>query len=231
MKGEWKMKMGVIGTGIVGRSHAAWLAGLGHDVVIGTNDVKKTLAKKGKDSMGNPPLSEWLKSNPDVKLATFPDAARHGEIVFEALKGEIALSVLKGLGNLLDGKILVDIANPLDFSRGMPPTLTVCNTDSLAEQIQGSMPKAKVVKAFNTMTASLQVNPGQLAGGDHHLFLSGNDPSAKKEVADIARSYGWKEIIDLGDITTARGTEMMMPFWLRLWSALGTPMMNYKIVK
>lgn len=112
----------------------------------------------------------------------------------------------------------------------MPPSLFVSNTDSLGEQVQKVLPNTKVVKTFNTMNAMLQVNPQQLADGDHHIFVSGNDAEAKNTVTELLKSYGWKHIIDLGDITTARGTEMMMPVWLRLWGSLKTPMFNYKIV-
>lgn len=225
------MKIGILGTGIVGRAHAEKLATLGHEVMLGTQDTEKTLAGTEKDAMGNPPFSEWHKQNSRVILATLSEAATHGDIVYNALKGEIARSVLEGLQKSLNQKILVDIANPLDFSQGMPPTLSVCNTDSLGEQIQKALPMVKVVKIFNTTNAFLQVNPEQLAGGDHHLFMSGNDTEAKMKVSEIAKSYGWKHIIDLGDITTARGTEMLLPIWLRLWGALKTPMFNFKIVQ
>ncbi|QQR78507.1 MAG: NAD(P)-binding domain-containing protein [Candidatus Moraniibacteriota bacterium] len=225
------MKIGILGTGVVGRSHAEKLAGLGHEVMLGTQDVEKTLASTEKDAMGNPPFSEWHKEHPDIALGTLSEAATHGEIVYDALKGEIALPAISSLKAELSGKILIDIANPLDFSHGMPPSLSICNTDSLGEQIQKALPEVKVVKTFNTTNAHLQVNPTQLADGDHHLFLSGNDAQAKTKVTEIAKSYGWKHIIDLGDITTARGTEMLLPLWLRLWGALETPMFNFKIVK
>ena len=154
-----------------------------------------------------------------------------GEVVFDALRGQAALSVVKGLALQLDGKILVDIANPLDFSHGMPPSLSVCNTDRLGEQIQRALPQVRVVKIFNTVSAVLQVEPGQLAGGNHDIFMCGNDPAAKEQAAKIARSYGWKTVIDLGDITSARGMEMIMPIWLRLWGVLGTPAFNFRIIR
>jgi len=114
----------------------------------------------------------------------------------------------------------------------MPPVLSVCNTDSLGEQIQHAFPEVKVVKTLNTVTASLMVNPGQLANGEHHIFLSGNDPAAKAQVAEwLATWFGWKHVLDLGDITTARGTEMYLPIWLRLWGALGTGIFNVRVIK
>lgn len=225
------MKVSVLGTGMVGRAHATKLLAMGHDVVIGTNDVTKTMAATKPDAMGNPPFSVWYKDHGKIRLATFADAAIHGEIVIEALHGEIAVEVLKKIESELADKILIDISNPLDFSKGMPPSLFVSNTDSLGEQVQNALPRVKVVKTFNTMTAPLQVNPTMLKDGDHHIFVSGNDSSAKMKVTNLLKSYGWKNIIDLGDITTARGTEMLMPFWLRLWGTLKTPMFNYKIVQ
>ena len=224
------MKIAVLGTGMVGRAHAAKLVELGHDVVVGTKDVAKTMAETKPDQMNNPPFSKWHKKHAQVKLKTFTDAVEDADMVLEALHGAAVVGVLKTLESGLANKVLIDIANPLDFSKGMPPSLFVSNTDSLAEQIQNALPKTKVVKTFNTMNAMLQVNPQMLASGDHHIFVSGNDADAKTKVNKLLTRYGWKHIIDLGDITTARGTEMMMPFWLRLWGSLKTPMFNYKIV-
>lgn len=225
------MQIAILGTGVVGRAHAARLVELGHEVAMGTQDIERTLAKTEKDAMGNAPFSEWQKEHGEVKLLTLREAAKYGEIVFEALKGEVVVSVLKTLAAELEGKIMVDIANPLDFSQGMPPLLSVCNTDSLGEQIQKVLSTTKVVKAFNTVNANLQVNPVQLANADHNLFICGNDADAKAKVTEIAKSYGWKNITDVGDITSARGTEMLLPIWLRLWGALETPTFNFKIVK
>jgi predicted dinucleotide-binding enzyme len=225
------MNVGILGTGVVGRAHAEKLSKLGHQVVLGTQSVEKTLASKEKDVMGSPPFSEWHKEHGTIKLMTFAEAAAYGEIIYDALRGDIALSVLTALKQQLTDKILVDIANPLDFSKGMPPSLFVCNTDSLGEQIQEALPNTHVVKTLNTTNAFLQVDPTQLANGDHHIFVSGNDDEAKAKVKEILKSYGWKNIIDLGEITTARGTEMLLPLWLRLWGALKNPMFNFKIVQ
>lgn len=125
----------------------------------------------------------------------------------------------------------MDISNPLDFSRGMPPSLIVCNTDSLGEQIQRDFPKAKVVKTLNTMTNMVMVNPDLVAKGDHDVFVSGNDAGAKARVTEILRSFGWKRVIDLGDITTARGVEMVLPIWVQLMGALKTPVFNFKVAQ
>ncbi len=227
------MKIGILGTGTVGQSHAAKLSGLGHDVIIGTRDVMKTLANRKPDAFGNPPFSDWMAKNQKVKLGTFSEAAAHGEIVINATKGEHSMDALKLAGEKnLKGKILIDISNPLDFSKGMPPSLLFCNTDSLGERIQHAFPAARVVKTMNTVNAMLQVAPALVAGGDHHIFVSGNDAGAKKGVMRLLREwYGWKNVIDLGDITTARGTEMLLPIWLRLWGALQTPMFNFKVMR
>ena len=132
----------------------------------------------------------------------------------------------------LNGKVLLDIANPLDASKGMPPSLSVSNTDSLGEQIQRTFPNLKVVKTLNTVTAFLMVNPGLVANADHTMFVCGNDVAAKAQVtAWLKEWFGWKDVLDLGDITSARGTEMYLPIWLRMWGALGTGMFNVKVVR
>lgn len=226
------MNIGVLGTGIVGQTIAGKLAELGHEVMIGTREVAQTMARTDPGPYGQPPFSAWLKQNPGARLGSYFEATRHGEVIINATNGTGSLDALRQAseGNLI-GKILIDIANPLDFSKGMPPSLTVSNTDSLGEQIQREFPQAKVVKTLNTLTASLMVNPGQLANGEHHIFLSGNDPAAKAQVAGwLGTWFGWKYILDLGDITTARGTEMYLPLWLRLWGALGTGMLNIRVV-
>jgi predicted dinucleotide-binding enzyme len=226
-----RMKIGVLGTGIVGRSHAARLTELGHDVIIGTRDVARSLGASNRDSMGNPPIREWLEQNPKVSIGSFSESANHGEVVIDAINGVHSLEALRSAGdNNLQGKVLMDISNPLDFSRGMPPSLTISNTDSLGEQIQRTFPRAKVVKTLNTVNAILQVDPRKLVEGDHHAFVSGNDADAKNSVVQMLKDYGWKDVIDLGDITTARGPEMLLPIWVRLFGLLNTPMFNFKIV-
>jgi len=227
------MRIGIIGTGMVGKALAAKLVEVGHDIMIGTRDVSQTLSSPNKDVAGNPAFGEWQKQNPKVKLGTFEQAAKHGEVIISATSGAASLEPLKLAGTAnLKGKILVDISNPLDFSKGMPPTLSVCNTDSLGEQIQRTFPDARVVKTLNTTNASMMVNPRQLAGGDHTLFVSGNDASAKAAVTGYLKEwFGWEDVIDMGDISTARGTEMLLPIWVRLYGVLKTPVFNFKIVR
>jgi predicted dinucleotide-binding enzyme len=114
----------------------------------------------------------------------------------------------------------------------MPPSLTVCNTDSLGEQIQRAFPAARVVKALNTVNAQVMVDPAGVGGGDHDLFVCGDDAEAKRQVTDwLGEWFGWRNVVDLGDISTARGTEMLLPLWVRLWAALGTPRFNLKVVR
>ena len=227
------MKIAVFGTGGVGQTLAAKLSEIGHDVMMGTRDVAAASARNEPGQYGQPSFSAWQQAHQGVKLGTFEEAARHGEMLFNATSGSGALNALRLAGEPnLNGKIMIDLTNPLDFSRGMPPSLSVCNTDSLGEQIQRVNEKVKVVKALNTVTAALMVNPGLVAGGDHTLFLCGNDADAKAQVATWLREwFGWRDILDLGDISSARGMEMYLPIWLRMWGALGTGMFNVKVVK
>ncbi|SDP66020.1 hypothetical protein SAMN04487914_12423 [Arthrobacter sp. ok909] len=226
------MKIAVLGTGMVGCTIAGALAGLGHDVVIGTRDPQATLARTEPDTMGTPPFAQWHAANSGVGVVPFADAAAGAELIVNATNGGGSLAALTaaGSGNLA-GKVIMDIANPLDFSRGMPPSLNPVNTDSLGEQIQRSFPKAHVVKTLNTMTASVMVDPARVAGGEHSVFVSGNDADAKAAVTEILKSFGHRDVIDLGDITSARGAEMILPIWLRIWGALGTGEFNFKIAR
>lgn len=227
------MKIGVLGTGVVGQTLAAKLVELGHDVVVGTRSVAETMAHAEPGPYGLPPFSAWLQQHPGARVETFAGAAQHGELVINATSGMGALRALQDAGaDSLAGKILLDISNPLDFSQGMPPTLSVVNTDSLGEQIQRAFPTANVVKTLNTVTAGLMVDPRRVGDGNHALFVSGNDAAAKAQVTQwLAEWFGWQHVIDLGDITTARGTEMYLPLWLQLMGALGTPMFNIQVVK
>jgi 8-hydroxy-5-deazaflavin:NADPH oxidoreductase len=229
---ETNVRFGILGTGVVGKTIAARLDGMGHEVMVGTRNPEETTSRAESDAYGNPPFSAWQEEHPEVKLATFSEAAAHGEMVVNATSGVVSLEALELAGeDNLNGKVLVDISNPLDFSQGMPPTLSVSNTDSLGEQIQRRFSEARVVKTLHTMNAYLMVDPAQLAGADHTVFVCGDDAEAKQAVTELLRSFGWTDIVDLGDITAARGTEMLMPIWLRLFGALQKPIFNYKIVR
>jgi predicted dinucleotide-binding enzyme len=227
------MNIAVLGTGIVGQTISAKLAELGHQVAIGTRDVARTLSREQPGATGSHPFKAWLQEHPAVTLGSFAEAAAHGELVFNCTAGTASLEALRLAGEAnLNGKVLIDIANPLAFAPGGPPTLAISNTDSLGEQIQRAFPQVKVVKTLNTVNANVMVNPRQVADGDHHLFVSGNDAQAKAQVIDFMKSwFGWQQVIDLGDITTARGTEMYLPIWVRLWGVLGTGLFNVKVVR
>ena len=225
------MNIAVLGTGVVGRTIAVRLDALGHAVTIGTRSPEATSARTEPDAMGTPAFSQWSGEHESVQLATFADAAANADLVVNATSGAASLEVLALAGaEHLAGKVVLDIANPLDFSRGMPPSLDPVNTDSLGEQIQRTFPTARVVKSLNTMNASVMVDPARVAG-DHHVFVSGDDAEAKQAVVDLLTEIGWprRNVLDLGDITTARGTEMLLPIWLRLWGALGHADFNFHV--
>ena len=226
------MKIAVLGTGSVGRILAARLAAIGHEVVVGTRDVETTLGRADLDAWGEPPFAGWLEAHPGLTVATYRDACAAAAMVVNATNGAGSLAALTDAGaENLAGKVLIDVSNPLDFSAGMPPTLFVKDTDSLGEQVQRAFPDTRVVKTLNTLTGALQADPAVLAGGDHTVFVSGDDADAKQVVTGLLESLGHRDIIDLGDITTARGTEMYLPLWLRLWGALGTGLLNIKVVR
>lgn len=225
------MDIAVLGTGSVGRAVAGRLDELGHQVTVGTRDRAATLARSEPDGMGNPPYAVWAADHPSVALATFSDAAAGAEVVVNATGGGATLDVLALAGaDHLDDKVLVDISNPLDFSQGFPPTLFVKDTDSLGEQVQRAFPAARVVKTLNTLNAALMVHPDTLPEPST-VFVSGDDPAAKATVTGLLEEMGHRDVIDLGDITTARGVEMVLPLWLRVMGALGTASFNFKVVR
>jgi predicted dinucleotide-binding enzyme len=214
------VKIGVLGTGTVGRTIASKLVELEHEVTMGSR------------SPDGDALLEWVgESGERGSGASFADAAAAAELVFNCTAGGASLEALAAAGaENLDGKTLIDVANPLDFSQGMPPTLSVCNDDSLGEQIQAAFPQARVVKALNTVNAAVMTAPDSVPG-DHNLFVCGNDAAAKSEATALLESFGWPRdsVIDLGDISSARGTEMYLPLWLRLMGALGTAEFNIAV--
>jgi hypothetical protein len=216
------MKIAVFGTGMVGDTIGSKLIELGHPVMMGSRTADNEKAK-----------AFVAKHNGKASVGTFADAAAFGEIIFNCTAGVGSIDALKMVVEKnLNGKIIVDIANPLDFSKGMPPSLAIVNTNSLGEEIQKTFPQTKVVKTLNTMWCGLMVNPLMINGGDHNVFVSGNDASAKEEVKEILKSFGWndKNILDLGDITKARGTEMYLPIWLSIYGATNNGAFNIKIV-
>jgi len=216
------MRIGVLGTGMVGNTLATKLTELGHEVRMGARDA------------ANEKAAEWAASaGGRAGTGTFADAADFAELVFNCTGGVVSLQALEQAGeDALRGKVLIDVANPLDFSRGMPPTLTVCNDDSLGEQIQRRFPETRVVKAFNTINHQVMVQPS-LVPGEHDLFMCGNDEGAKAQVRELAESFGWprERIVDLGDIQSARGMEMYLPLWLAFLRTFGTPNVNIRVAR
>jgi predicted dinucleotide-binding enzyme len=215
------MKFGVLGTGQVGHAISTKLVSLGHDVCMGAR------------SSDNEKARAFERAHiPKSSNGTFADAAAVSEVVFNCTAGAASLEALKLADAVnLNGKVLIDISNGLDFSKGPPPSLLTPSTDSLAEQIQRAFPQVKVVKALNTVNCNLMVDPKRLASGNHDTFICGNDKGAKSTVAELLQSFGWKSVVDLGDLTAARALEMYLPLWVRLFGTFQTPDFNIKIVR
>lgn len=215
------MKIAVLGTGMVGKAIGTRLAGLGHEVGMGsrTSDNAAGIA--------------WAADTGGAsRHGTFADVSERAELVFNCTSGAGTLDAVRAAGaSHLAGKVLVDVSNALDHSH-MPPTLSVCNTDSLGEQLQRELPGTKVVKALNTMNARVMVDPSRVPG-EHNVFICGDDQDAKATVRELLSSFGWPDgsIIDLGPISSARGTEMYVALWLRLWGAVGGPDFNIRLVR
>jgi predicted dinucleotide-binding enzyme len=208
------MKIGILGTGGVGRTLAAKFASDGNEAMIGTRNVEDTLAKSQPDAMGSPPYKEWQKNNPKVKLGTFADTAKFGEIIILATFGDVTKNAIDLAGKEnFSGKLVIDTTNPLDFSKGVPPGFTVTLGNSLGEQIQKHIPQAKVVKAFNTIGAHIMVSPKR-EEGDPVFLLAGDDESAKNQIAEIVKNWGWKDVVDLGDISRSYWLEAFAMIWI-----------------
>ena len=228
------MEIGIIGSGQVAQTLAGKLLELGHTVMVSSRD---TTQSKDRGDWGVIPSADDFtvqqrELGRDAAAGSFAAAAGLGEVVINATAGEHSLAALEAAGaDALAGKILVDVANPLDFSKGMPPSLLYCNTDSLGERIQAAFPNTRVVKSLNTMNAQVMVDPAQLSEATT-VFVAGNDQAARDWVHHelLERWFGWEQVLDLGDITAARGLEMWMPLWLRIWGATGTGAYNLKIV-
>jgi predicted dinucleotide-binding enzyme len=209
------MRIAVIGTGPAGRQLAAGFRRIGHDVVVGTRDPEATAQRE-----------EWADS--DLPLVAFGDAATGADLVVNATGGQVSLDALARAD--LDGKVLIDVSNPLDFSEGFPPRLSVLNTDSLAEQIQRAHPEARVVKALNTVNGAVMVDPGRLPEATT-IFVAGDDPLAREAVRELLVQLGWSDIIEFPSLDAARGLEMWLPLWVRLMANLGTADFNLRLVR
>jgi predicted dinucleotide-binding enzyme len=216
------MRIAVLGTGAVGRAVAGRLAELGHDLWVGTRDPAET--------WGREEYTAWSAGHPGVRLVTFAEAVADAEIVVNAAGGDVSLGILEQAAVGLVGKVLLDISNPLDHSQGFPPRLFVKDDDSLAEMIQRAHPDAKVVKTLNTMNNSVMVDPQEL-GEPTTVFVSGDDAEAKATVTGLLEEMGHQDVLDLGDLSTARGAEMWLPLWIRIAMALGGSDFNIKVVR
>jgi predicted dinucleotide-binding enzyme len=205
------MKIGILGSGPVGRALGKGFASKGHDVMLGSRTPSK------------PEVQEWLKATSGkVSAGTFSEAANHGDIIVLCLLGEGTEPAIKVAGTKnFDGKLVIDATNPLDFSKGMPPGLFVGTTDSLGERVQRLLPTAKVVKCFNTVNNQTMTNP-QMKEGLADMMICGNDESAKRQVAGLLKQFGWGEPIDIGGIDGARWLEAYTALWVRLAMKLGS---------
>ncbi len=217
------MRIAVLGTGMVGRALAGRLSGLGHAVVVATRNVEQTLARTDPGAMGTPPYAEWQQANPQVRLVSFAEAGAHADLFVNATAGTSRLNALEAVGSDgLAGKIVLDLAIPLDLSQGMPPKLLVANTDSLGEQIQRAFPNARVVKTLNTVFFQVMIDPSRVPGR-HSIFVAGEHQDAKQTVRGLLAEFGWPEdsVIDLGGIHAARATEMYMQLYFTLVGVFG----------
>jgi 8-hydroxy-5-deazaflavin:NADPH oxidoreductase len=213
------MRIGVLGTGTVGRTLATAFEQAGHDVVLGTRDPQAGAA------------AEWAAGHRGT-AATFPDAAEHGEVVVLALSGAATLDVARSLGDAAAGKVVLDVTNPLDFGHGFPPRLSTAPGESLAEQVQSALPDARVVKGLNTVNADVMVQPDRIPG-EHTLPIAGDDDDAKRQVRSLLADLGWPDdaVLDLGGLSAARASEAYVLMWVALLQATGTPHVSIRVVR
>lgn len=208
----------MVGTGMVGRTLAPAFAALGHDVVIGTRHPGETAAR-----------DDWTLELP---LRAYPDVAEGADLVVNATNGRASLAALAAVGAAaLGGRVLLDVANPLDASAGFPPTLAVKDTDSLAEQIQRAFPGARVVKSLNTVNCNVMVDPTRVGDGGTTMFVAGDDAKARGVVVSLLQALGWRDVIEFEELSAARGMEMWLPLWIRLMGRLGTADFNIRVVR
>jgi len=203
------MRIGVLGTGPVGRALAGRLTELGHQVLVGSRTASSDL------------------------VVTFAEAAAFGEVIVNATAGTVSIEALTLAGaDTLAGKPLVDVSNALDSSAGFPPKVLATDRESLAERIQAAFPAALVVKTLNTMNHAVMVRPRLLAG-PHVTFMAGNHEQAKAVAAGLLTQFGWasEEIVDLGDLSGSRAMELYMPLWLRTYGTVGNGLFNLNIVR
>lgn len=209
------MRIGVLGTGMVGRTIATKLVEVGHEVMMGSR------------SEGNEAAAGWsTEAGEATSAGTFAEAAEFGELAFNCTAGVGALDAVGSAAGELRGKLLIDVSNPLEFPDGSP-TLFVGISDSLGEQIQRALPDTSVVKSLNTMNADVMVAP-ELVPGEHAAFVCGDDDEAKARVVALLGEFGWPpdRVVDAGDITGARATEAYLLIWLKTMGWVGSPHFN-----
>lgn len=208
------MEIGILGTGGVGRTLAVKLTSDGHEVIMGTRSVEETLARSKPDVMGNPPFKEWHSQNQKIRLGTFTEASKMGEVIILATFGDVTKNAIDLAGKEnFSNKVVIDTTNPLDFSKGVPPGFTATLGNSLSEQIQKHIPNAKVVKAFNTIGAHIMVN-AKREEGIPDLFIAGNDDGAKKKFGELIKNWGWGSVVDMGDISQSYWLETNAMLWI-----------------
>jgi predicted dinucleotide-binding enzyme len=214
------VKIGILGSGDVGQALGRGFARHGHDVCVGSRTPQSEK------------LQAWLKETPGkASTGTFAQAAAHGELVVLATLGAAVEEVidLAGVGAFA-GKVVLDATNPLDFSKGMPPGLFVGTTDSLGERVQRKLPRAQVVKCFNTVSNTQMIDP-KFTEGAPQMFICGNDADAKKRTDALLRDLGWPGSLDVGDIEGARWLEALVPLWVRAGVTLNAWSHAFKVVQ
>jgi 8-hydroxy-5-deazaflavin:NADPH oxidoreductase len=214
-----RTRVGVLGSGEVGRRLAEGFHSRGHDVMIGSRDP------------GKPELREWLsEGGAGIEAGSFAQTAAHGELLVLAVLGNAAEDAIRDAGvDNFAGKIVIDAMNPLDFSGGFPPRLSICGEDSLGERVQRALPDAKVVKAFNTIGNPYFVDPG-FSDGRPTMMIAGDDEAAKRAVTNVLADFGWSDTIDIGGIQGSRELEAICILWVKIGGARGSWDHGFKLL-
>ena len=214
-----RSRVGVLGSGEVGRRLAGAFRSRGHDVMIGSRDPAK------------PELREWLSGDgAGVEAGTFAQAAEHGELLVLAVLGNAAEEAIADAGrDNFSSKVVIDAMNPLDFSGGFPPKLSITGEDSLGERVQRALPDARVVKAFNTIGNPYFLDP-KFSEGEPTMLIAGNDEGAKRTVGDVLADFGWSNTVDIGGIEGSRELEAICIVWVKIGGARGAWDHGFKLL-
>ena len=212
-------RVGVLGTGEVGRRLASGFRDRGHQVTIGSRDPE------------TPELREWLSTDgTGIEAGTFAEAAAGRELLVMAVLGDAAEQVIADAGReSFAGKVVIDATNPLDFSGGFPPKLSTSGEDSLGERVQRSLPDAKIVKAFNLIGNPYFVDPS-FSEGQPTMLIAGNDADAKRTVTDLLADFGWSDVIDIGGIECSRELEAICIAWVKIGGVRGAWDHGFKVL-